>query len=100
MISLAGKAALVTGGSRGIGAATVKLFAEAGADVVMTTSALLRHGVRYMESLLTGLRSWLSVREIDSLDQIRGALSRSRIHNPDIFERANYIKILAGHVGL
>jgi 3-oxoacyl-[acyl-carrier protein] reductase len=34
MISLAGKAALVTGGSRGIGAATVKMFARAGADVV------------------------------------------------------------------
>jgi len=34
MISLAGRAALVTGGSRGIGAATVRLFARAGADVV------------------------------------------------------------------
>jgi 3-oxoacyl-[acyl-carrier protein] reductase len=36
MISLAGKAALVTGGSRGIGAATVRLFAQAGADVVFS----------------------------------------------------------------
>lgn len=33
MISLAGKAALITGGSRGIGAASVRFFAQAGADV-------------------------------------------------------------------
>ena len=36
MISLAGKAAIITGGSRGIGAAAVKMFAQAGADVVFT----------------------------------------------------------------
>ena len=35
MISLAGKRALVTGGSRGIGAATAVLLAECGADVVV-----------------------------------------------------------------
>lgn len=36
MISLTGKAALITGGSRGIGAASVRLFARAGADVVFS----------------------------------------------------------------
>jgi 3-oxoacyl-[acyl-carrier protein] reductase len=36
MISLAGRAAVITGGSRGIGAATVRLFARAGADVVFS----------------------------------------------------------------
>jgi 3-oxoacyl-[acyl-carrier protein] reductase len=36
MITLAGKAALITGGSRGIGAAAVRMFAQAGADVVFS----------------------------------------------------------------
>jgi 3-oxoacyl-[acyl-carrier protein] reductase len=36
MIDLSGKRALVTGGSRGIGAATARLLASAGADVALT----------------------------------------------------------------
>jgi len=38
-LSLAGKVALVTGGSRGIGAATVRLMRQAGARVVFSYRA-------------------------------------------------------------
>src|SRR6516164_3456782 len=46
----------------------------AGADVVMTTSALLRNGPRYVKELLAGTR---------------GLLSQRNFRNPDSFGRAN-----------
>ena len=69
----------------------------AGADVVMTTSALLRNGPHYVKELLAGTVSWLSAREIESVSQIRGLLSQSNFRNPDSFGRANYMKILQGY---
>ena len=69
----------------------------AGADVVMTTSALLRHGVEYVPSLLAGVTSWLAAREIASIDEIRGMLSRQRLGATNAFERVNYVEILRGY---
>ena len=69
----------------------------AGADVVMTTSALLKHGVGHMRSLTDGLVEWLDVRGIASVSRIRGILSQSQVGNPEDYERANYIKILQGY---
>ncbi len=68
-----------------------------GADVVMTTSSLLRHGPSHMAVLLAELRKWLEAREFASLAPIRGAMSQSKLRDPQALERANYIKILRGY---
>ena len=66
----------------------------AGADVVMTTSALLRHGPSYMTVLLDGLKAWMDARRFSSVAQVRGGMSRRKVANPGAFERANYIREL------
>jgi dihydroorotate dehydrogenase (fumarate) len=66
----------------------------AGADVVMTTSALLRNGVGYMKELLDGLKNWVAARDLNTLDPLRGCLSQKSITDPTAFARANYIRIL------
>lgn len=69
----------------------------AGADVVMTTSALLRHGVGHMRVLVDQLTQWLDARGLDSPDGIRGKMRHGAIANPEAFERANYIKVLQSY---
>lgn len=70
-----------------------------GADTVMTTSALLRHGIGHVRVLRKGLEEWLGRREIPSLQRIRGRMSQLRVADPIAFERANYIRILQGWSG-
>ena len=68
-----------------------------GADVVMTTSSLLRQGPGHMATLLAGLEKWLDAREFTSLTHVRGIMSQRSLRDPQAFERANYIKILHGY---
>jgi dihydroorotate dehydrogenase (fumarate) len=72
----------------------------AGADVVMTTSALLERGVSHMRVLVDGLTEWLERRDMENLARVRGLLSQAKIPNPEDYERANYIKILQGYAPL
>ncbi len=69
----------------------------AGADVVMTTSSLLKYGIGHLKVLIDGLRNWLHARDLQTLDRIRGRLSQRNITNPTAFERANYIEVLQGY---
>jgi len=79
------------------GADEVVKYLLAGADVVMTTSALLKHGVNHMAVMLDGLRNWLAERDVGSLDQIRGRMNQRNLADPMAVERANYIRILQSY---
>ena len=68
----------------------------AGADVTMTTSALLTHGPAHVTTLLDGLRAWFGERGYDSVFQARGSVSRQSSADPEAFERANYARALRG----
>jgi dihydroorotate dehydrogenase (fumarate) len=65
-----------------------------GADVTMTTSALLRHGPLHVSALEAQLRDWMVEHDYDSVSQLRGSASHATSDNPSAFERANYLKTL------
>lgn len=56
-------------------AADVAAYLLAGADVIMTTSALLRHGAGYAAELLDGVTAWMGRKGFASVADARGLLS-------------------------
>jgi dihydroorotate dehydrogenase (fumarate) len=66
----------------------------AGADVAMTTSALLQSGPEHLTSMEAELRQWLDRHGHQSVAEIRGACSRQAAADSSAYERANYIRTL------
>ena len=65
---LAGRVRASLAGSSGVDTAQdVVRYLMAGADAVMTTSALLRHGPDHAGSLLEGLRGWMTDHRLERL---------------------------------
>jgi dihydroorotate dehydrogenase (fumarate) len=74
--------------------ADVAKYLLAGADVVMTASALLRHGPEYATVLLDGLSEWMARKGFASVDQIRGLLSAPRGAHDETTERVGYVSAM------
>jgi dihydroorotate dehydrogenase (fumarate) len=72
-------------------------YLMAGADVAMTTSALLRHGPGHIETLVNDMTAWMELRNYESVRQMKGSMSQSKVADPTSFERANYIKVLESY---
>jgi dihydroorotate dehydrogenase (fumarate) len=68
-----------------------------GADVVMMTSALLRHGPAHLARVEAELVAWMNERDYESVRQLRGSVSLLAAMDPAAFERANYLRTLASY---
>jgi dihydroorotate dehydrogenase (fumarate) len=74
--------------------ADVASYLLAGADVVMSTSALLRHGPAHAGVLLEGLSRWMARKGFASVDELRGILAVAPDTDETAHERAGYVSAL------
>jgi dihydroorotate dehydrogenase (fumarate) len=74
------------------GATDVAAYLLAGADVVMTTSALLRHGPAHAKVLLDGLKEWMDRKGFGSLAAVRGMLAQ--VDGGPAYSRAGYLSAI------
>jgi dihydroorotate dehydrogenase (fumarate) len=69
----------------------------AGARVAMMTSALLKKGIKYLDTVATELLIWMNEHEYTSIRQMQGSMSRQSVARAAAFERANYMTVLSSY---
>jgi dihydroorotate dehydrogenase (fumarate) len=75
-------------------AGDVAAYLLAGADAVMTASALLRHGPEHAAVLLDGLTTWMTRKGLQTVDQFRGMLAVPADTDDEAYERASYVSAM------
>ena len=92
---LAGRVGCSLAATTGVAnAMDVAKYLLAGADVVMTASALIRHGPGYSAVLLSGLSDWMVRQGFRSVADLRGLLSVSNGTGQSGYERSGYVTAL------
>lgn len=66
----------------------------AGADIANMCSELLRNGIGRITEILKEIEIWMTEKEYDSIEQMKGSMSQKSVADPSAFERANYMKAL------
>ena len=92
---LAGRVRASLAATTGVEDATdVAKYLLAGADVVMTASALLRHGPGYAGVLVDELSGWMARKGFRTVGELRGLLSVPAGADEARYERAGYVTAL------
>ncbi|MGA8460526.1 MAG: hypothetical protein WB800_34375, partial [Streptosporangiaceae bacterium] len=92
---LAGRVSASLAATTGVeDSADVVRYLLAGADVVMTASALLRHGVGHAGVLLGGVCEWMARKRFATIPEFRGLLSVPADTDQAAYERAGYVTMM------
>jgi dihydroorotate dehydrogenase (fumarate) len=72
-------------------------YLMAGADVVMSTAALLQEGPTFLARVLREMSEWMDRKGYKSVGQMRGSMSQQSVEDPSAFVRGNYIRVLESY---
>jgi dihydroorotate dehydrogenase (fumarate) len=75
-------------------------YLMAGADVVMSTSAVLQQGPQFFARLLKEMTAWMEAKGYTSVAQMRGSMSQQSVKDSTAFVRGNYIKVLESYTDI
>ncbi len=73
------------------GEAAIKLIL-AGAKVTQVCSTLYKNGIKQVKNILHELENWMDTNGYHKIDQFRGKLSYKNIEDPQLYERAQFMK--------
>ena len=79
------------------GAVEAIKYLMAGADVVMSTSALLQQGPAFLSRLVADVSGWMQRKGYTSVSKMRGSMSQQSIPDSTAFVRGNYIRVLESY---
>lgn len=65
-----------------------------GASAVQVVAGILRSGPQRLREMRDGMHTWMVEHEYESVESMRGCMNILRAPNPNVFSRANYMRIL------
>jgi dihydroorotate dehydrogenase (fumarate) len=69
----------------------------AGADITHLCSVLLKQGPEHIASLKQEILDWMEEHEYESVQQLKGSVSRSCAINPAALEHSNYLDVIKSY---
>ena len=72
-------------------------YLMAGADVVMSTSAVLQQGTGFFATTLADMTAWMERKGYVSVEQLRGSMCQEAMPDTAHFVRSNYLRILESY---